>query len=454
MFRLLYFCCRASNMAKILVIEDDLTFSQLLDGFLKKSGYSADLRHDVKSSIKALDQEQYDLLLLDYRLPDGTGLEVLSASRQKSLNMPVIIMTSFNDVRTAVEAMRSGAFDYITKPVNPDELLMRIGEALEPKKEKPSTQSSSTDFISGNSPGAEKLNEYIDLVAPTDMSVIIQGESGTGKEYFARAIHQRSKRAAKPFIALDCGVLSKELAVSELFGHVKGAFTGALTDKKGKFEAAGGGTIFLDEIGNLDYEVQVNLLRALQERVIVPLGSNRAVPVDVRIIAATNDDLLISVSQGKFREDLYHRLNEFKMQLLPLRERAKDFELFTRHFIELANNELNRNVSGLSEEALGVFQKYDWPGNLRELKNVIKRMVLLSKTEEAGIESLPDEMMFSISQAPKISGTDLKAINETNEKTLIMETLRKVKYNKSMAAKLLNIDRKTLYSKIEKYNLE
>lgn len=441
-------------MAKILVIEDDLTFSQLLDGFLKKSGYSADLRHDVKSGIKALEQEQYDLLLLDYRLPDGTGLEVLTASREKSLTIPVIIMTSFNDVRTAVEAMRSGAFDYITKPVNPDELLMRIGEALEPKKEKSSTQYSASDFIQGSSPGAEKLNEYIELVAPTDMSVIIQGESGTGKEYFARAIHQRSKRARKPFIALDCGVLSKELAVSELFGHVKGAFTGAMTDKKGKFEAANGGTIFLDEIGNLDYEVQVNLLRALQERVIVPLGSNRPVPVDVRIIAATNDDLLNSVSQGKFREDLYHRLNEFKMQLLPLRERAKDFELFTRHFIELANNELDRNVTGLSVEALTVFQKYDWPGNLRELKNVIKRMVLLSKSEVAGTESLPDEMMFSISQSPKISGTDLKAINETNEKTLIIETLRKVKYNKSMAAKLLNIDRKTLYSKIEKYDLE
>ncbi|MFD2161509.1 sigma-54-dependent transcriptional regulator [Paradesertivirga mongoliensis] len=441
-------------MAKILVIEDDLTFSQLLEGFLKKNGHEADLRHDVKSGIKALDQQQYDLLLVDYRLPDGTGLEVLTASREKSYGNPAIIMTSFNDVRTAVEAMRSGAFDYITKPVNPDELLMRIGEALAPKKDKSFTPHSSAEFIQGSSPQAAKLKEYVDLVAPTDMSVIIQGESGTGKEYFARAIHQRSKRSQKPFIAIDCGVLSKELAVSELFGHVKGAFTGALTDKKGKFEVAGGGTVFLDEIGNLDYEVQVNLLRALQEKVVVPLGSNRPVSVDIRIIAATNDDLLTSVSQGKFREDLYHRLNEFKMHLLPLRARGKDLGLFTKHFIEVANSELNRDVTRLSDEALDVFQRYDWPGNLRELKNVIKRMVLLSKTREAGIESLPDEMMFSITQSPKVSGTDLKAINEMNEKALIMETLQKVKYNKSMAAKLLNIDRKTLYSKIEKYDLE
>ena len=445
-----------SIMEKILVIEDDLTFSQLLEGFLKKNGYSTDVKHDVKSGIKALEGTKYDLLLLDYRLPDGTGIEVLTASREKSLDIPVIIMTSFNDVRTAVNAMRCGAFDYITKPVNPEELLMVIKEALKRKTESklPDKHPSSTGFISGSSSGAEKLNEYIELVAPTDMSVVIQGESGTGKEYFARVIHQKSKRADKPFIALDCGVLSKELAVSELFGHAKGAFTGAITDKKGKFEAANGGTVFLDEIGNLDYEVQVNLLRALQERVILPLGSNRPVPVDVRIISATHDDLLESVSQGKFREDLYHRINEFKIQLPALRNRGDDFELFTKHFIELANKELGRNVTRLSPEVVSVFKRYDWPGNLRELKNVIKRMVLLSKTEEAGSEALPDEMMFSINQQPKPTGTDLKAINETNEKNLIIDTLEKVKYNKSMAAKLLNIDRKTLYSKLEKYKIE
>ncbi|MEJ6981106.1 sigma-54 dependent transcriptional regulator [Pedobacter sp. P351] len=441
-------------MAKILVIEDDLTFSQLLEGFLIKSGFSVDVRSDVKSGIKALNQSQYDLLLLDYRLPDGNGLDVMAYSRQKDSEIPVIIMTSFNDVRTAVNAIRCGAFDYITKPVNPDELLMAIGQALNTKDIGANEQADSLNFISGSSESAEKLGEYIDLVAPTDMSVIIQGESGTGKEYFARAIHLKSKRSNNPFIALDCGVLSKELAVSELFGHLKGAYTGALADKKGKFEAADGGTIFLDEIGNLDYEVQVNLLRALQERVIQPLGSNKLVTVDVRIIAATNDDLLKSVSQGKFREDLYHRLNEFKIQLPPLRERGNDFDIFVQHFITMANRDLGRNVNNLSAEVYTIFKRYDWPGNLRELKNVIKRMVLLSKTGEAGIETLPDEMIFSISEMPKAHGADLKAINEANEKALISDTLKKVKYNKSMAAKLLNIDRKTLYSKIEKYNIE
>lgn len=442
-------------MANILVIEDDVTFSQLLEGFLSKSGFTVTLANNVKNGIKAIDQQSYSLLLLDYRLPDGTGIDVLSAVRNRGLDLPIIMMTSFNDVRTAVKAMRCGAFDYITKPINPDELLMVINQALDKNETgKSSAQEPSSDFIGGNSAAAEKLQGYIELVAPTDMSVIIQGESGTGKEYFARAIHRQSKRAKKPFIALDCGVLSKELAVSELFGHVKGSFTGAITDKKGKFEAAEGGTIFLDEIGNLDYEVQVNLLRALQERVIQPLGSNKTLNVDVRIIAATNDDLLLSVSQGKFREDLYHRLNEFKIQLPPLRSRGNDFELFSTHFINLANAELSRNVKRLSPEVSAVFEQYDWPGNLRELKNVVKRMVLLSKTEEAGIDSLPEEMIFSITQSPKIKGADLKAINEANEKALIEETLSSVKYNKSIAAKLLNIDRKTLYSKIEKYGIK
>lgn len=457
MFRLLYFSGQGDLhlMANILVIEDDITFSQILEGFLKKSGHTVDVKNNIKSGIKALTEKSFNLILLDYRLPDGNGLEVLSACAERSLNIPVIIMTSFSDVRTAVTAMRCGAFDFITKPVNPDELLMLISEALKEKnKDNSPQQTNSAQFIQGNSPAAKKLNEYIELVAPTDLSVIIQGESGTGKEYFARAIHRKSNRADKPFIALDCGVLSKELAVSELFGHVKGSYTGALSDKKGKFEAAEGGTIFLDEIGNLDYEVQINLLRALQERVIQPLGSNQVIKVNVRIITATNDDLLLSVSHNRFREDLYHRLNEFKIQLPALRNRGSDFELFTEHFIDLANKELGRNVLRLSSEVLEVFKRYDWPGNLRELKNVIKRMVLLSKTEEADIDSLPDEMIFSINQNPKTSESDLKAINETNERNIIVETLQKVKFNKSMAAKLLNIDRKTLYSKIEKYNID
>ena len=442
-------------MAKILIIEDDLTFSQILEGFLTKHGHEPVAVNDVKKSLKLTAEQNFDLFLVDYRLPDGTGLDVLSHIRDRGMSQPVIIMTSFNDVRTAVKSIQLGAFDYITKPVNPDELLMIINNALG-KKEKPVSGNSieHADAIKGKSSIADKLYEHINLVAPTDMSVIIQGETGTGKEYAARALHVHSKRKDKPFIAIDCGALSKELAASELFGHAKGAFTGALNDKKGQFEAANGGTLFLDEVGNLSYEVQVKMLRALQERTIQPLGSTKNVKVNVRIITATNDDLKNSVSNGDFREDLYHRLNEFKIQLPPLRERGKDVELFINHFIKLSNEELNRNVQHLSPAAKDLLLQYDWPGNLRELKNVIKRMVLLTPTETAGIDALPEEMIISINQVPKPQGSDLKAINEVNEKMLIMETLVKVKYNKSKAAKLLNIDRKTLYSKMERYEIE
>ena len=442
-------------MIKILIIEDDLTFAEILEGFLTRHKYEVRVTHGVKKSKLLLDEQVFDLLLVDYRLPDGTGLDILSHLREKGMLQPVIIMTSFNDVRTAVKFIQLVAFTYITKPVNPDELVMIINNAL--KGNEPSIPERSvehTDAIKGKSAIADKLYEHINLVAPTDMSVIIQGESGTGKEYAARALHAQSKRSSKPFIAVDCGALSKELAASELFGHAKGAFTGALSDKKGQFELADGGTLFLDEVGNLSYEVQVKLLRALQERIIQPVGSIKTIKVDVRIITATNDDLKASVSSGSFREDLYHRLNEFKIQLPALREREKDLELFIVHFIKLANIELQRNVLSLSQQAKELLLQYDWPGNLRELKNVIKRMVLLTPGEIAEVASLPDEMVLAVNQGPRSTGSDLKVINETNERAIILETLVKVKYNKSKAAKLLNIDRKTLYSKMERYEID
>ncbi|WP_207426208.1 sigma-54 dependent transcriptional regulator [Pedobacter sp. SYSU D00535] len=443
-------------MIKILVVEDDTTFSMILEGFLQKNGYEVNLEYTAKAGLRSLRENKYDLLLLDYRLPDGNGLELMQEAEKLNLQTPAVIMTSFNDVRTAVQAIRSGARDYITKPVNPDELLMVIKSALEKKDTSVETgKTAESDFVEGQSEESKRLQEYIQLVAPTEMSVIIQGESGTGKENVARSIHRLSKRANKTFVAIDCGSLSKDLAASELFGHSKGAFTGALQDKKGRFEAASGGTLFLDEVGNLSYDVQVQLLRAIQERVIQPLGSNKEVKVDVRLITATNEDLVSSVSKGNFREDLYHRLNEFKIQVPALRTRNGDLHLFVGHFIHQANKELGRDVKRLSPQVTAIFNKYDWPGNLRELKNVIKRMVLLSKGEEAGLETLPDEMVISIkNSAPRPDTTDLKALNQAQEKELIIETLRKVKYNKSKAAKLLNIDRTTLYNKIEKYQIE
>jgi len=440
-------------MAKILLVEDDLTFAQMLQGFLQKHGHKATHAPNVSGGIKLLEQNTFELLLLDYRLADGTGLDVLGKTRGMGQSVPAIMMTSFNDVRTAVKAIRLGAFDYITKPVNPDELLMIMGNALTDKTEDDTENGNAPDFITGNSPQSVKLHEHIDLVAPTDMSVLIQGESGTGKEYVARMIHRQSKRSGKPFVAIDCGALSKDLASSELFGHVKGAFTGAIGDKKGVFEWAEGGTLFMDEVGNLEYDVQVKLLRALQEKVIQPLGSNKNIPVNVRIITATNDDLQNSVTQGQFRQDLYHRINEFKIQLSPLRVRGNDIDIFIKYFIQKANKELGRNVSTISPEVKEALHKYDWPGNLRELNNVIKRMVLLTTSEVAGVEALPDEMLYEDHSHP-VNESDLKAQNEINEKNMIQKALHQVKYNKSKAAKLLNIDRKTLYSKIERYGLD
>lgn len=438
-------------MSQILIVEDDATFTQIIEGFLSKNNYAVETAADLNNAFKLVDKQNYELLLIDYRLPDGTGLDLLKHVRDKGLTVPIIIMTSFNDVRTAVKSIQLGAFDYITKPINPDELLMVIKGLLE-KKESKNTENK--DLIKGKSDVSDKLYEHIDLVAQTDMSVIIQGESGTGKEFAARTLHAQSKRKTKPFIAIDCGALSKDLAASELFGHVKGAFTGAVNDKKGQFEMANGGTLFLDEIGNLSYEVQIKLLRALQERVIQPIGSNKQINVDVRIIVATNDELNNTMKTGEFREDLYHRLNEFKIIIPPLRERGKDLELFINHFVGLANKELSRNVEEIAPDAKALLLKYDWPGNLRELRNVIKRMVLLSPSGVATIDSLPEEMTIAVDQIQLPNSSDLKAINEVNEKNLIIEMLSKAKYNKSKAAKLLNIDRKTLYSKMEKYGID
>lgn len=440
-------------MAHILVIEDDISFSDLIKSFLEKHGHSSVTAHRIATGKALFSEQDFDLVLLDYRLPDGTGLDLLPVIHERNPDLPVIIMTSFHDVRTAVRAIRSGAFEYITKPVNPEELLMILREALQKKNQRPKVDST-LDFIKGESDAANQLYEYIQLVAPTDMSVILQGESGTGKEQAARMIHSNSKRAGNAFVAIDCGALSIELAGSELFGHVKGSFTGAVQDKVGQFEAANGGTLFLDEVGNLSYEVQMKLLRAIQERTIQPIGSNKPVQVDVRIIAATNDDLLESVRNGSFREDLYHRLNEFKIKLPSLKERRKDLDLFTAYFTDKANEELNKQVEGPDEEVRKLFHHYDWPGNLRELKNLIKRAVLLSTGKYFTIKTLPEEMVIAIDNVGEDVGSDLKAIQAVNEKEMIIQTLQAVKYNKSKAARLLNIDRKTLYYKMSKYNID
>ena len=337
-------------MKKILIIDDDREICLLLRKYLTKKGFETHEALSGKEAEKWLKKQEVDLILCDFKLPDYNGLEMLEKIKIIRPAAKVIIITGYSDVRIAVEALKKGAFEYVTKPLYPDEIMLTIINALEtehkqaaPVPKKPSRpEASKTDFISGKSLSAQKVNKHIELIAPTDMSVIILGETGTGKEYVARAIHQKSARSGAPFIAVDCGALPKDLAGSELFGHVKGAFTGALRDKKGCFELANEGTLFLDEIGNLSYENQIKLLRVLQERKVKPLGGSQERKVDVRIIVATNEDLKTAVRKGEFREDIYHRLNEFKIELSPLRERKEDIEVFALHFLKLANEQLRK----------------------------------------------------------------------------------------------------------------
>jgi two-component system response regulator HydG len=457
-------------MPKILLIDDDPTFCLMLSTFLKRQQFEVKTAYTANEGLKSLKAEHFDLVLTDFRLPDKNGLELLEQIRVLTMEVPVILMTHYADIRTAVKAIKMGAFEYLTKPINPDETLLTIKKAISRKGKREEADEAAVPaptgfaFVSGASSQSRQLEEYIALIAPTNMSVIIEGESGTGKEYVARKIHKSSKRHDKPFVAIDCGALSKELAGSELFGHIKGSFTGALADKEGQFEAANGGTLFLDEIGNLSYEIQVKLLRAIQERKVRKIGSNTDLDVDVRILAATNEDLVQAVSRGEFREDLYHRLNEFKINISPLRERTADILMFAEYFLEVANHELERKVEGFDAAVTVALERYSWPGNLRELKNVVKRAVLLAKGTEITLDDLPPEIAYHIPEPTTIVAqpdatrvapvTDLRSATERSEKELILDMLERVKYNKSKAARLLNIDRKTLYNKMRQYNID
>ena len=450
-------------MPKILIIEDDTSFAQMLQKFLERKGYAIETSFTALDGKRKLKQTVFDLVLTDLRLPDQDGIELIAEIQGR---IPIIVMTGYAEVRTAVKAMKKGAYDYIAKPFTPDEVLRIIKAALRPTsndgktgKEHQDTggeithnrrivvPSKNLDLISASS---KKLDEYINLVAPTDMSVLIIGDSGTGKEVTAKAIHQSSKRKDHPFIAVDCGAIPRELASSEFFGHIKGSFTGAIDDKEGTFEAANGGTLFLDEVGNLPYDNQIQLLRALQERKIRRVGSTKEINVDVRIITATNEDLKAAVKQGTFREDLYHRLNEFSLQIPSLVERHGDLALFAEYFLEISNRQLNKEIKGFSKEVWDIFETYNWPGNIRELQNVIRRAVLLTEIGEITRDSLPVEISNPLNNNElhgSISKSDF-------EKDQIMKALKRTNYNKSKAAKILQVTRKTLYNRISQYNMD
>ncbi|HLO90460.1 MAG: sigma-54-dependent transcriptional regulator [Chloroflexota bacterium] len=450
-------------MNKILIVDDDATFSLMLKTFLGNKGFEVSEVYSANKALKILKEQKFDVVLSDFRLPDFDGLELISEIHKIIPAMPIILMTRYGDIRSAVNAIKSGAYDYVTKPVNPDDLLTIIHSTLqhdnnEKPVKQPVAQENSGIFIymRGTSDVAQHVENYINIIAPTEMSVIIQGESGTGKEYVARMVHIKSPRNHKPFIAVDCGALTNELAASELFGHVKGAFTDAQNEKEGQFQLANGGTLFLDEIGNLSYENQLKLLRATQERKVHKMGSNKEEAVDVRILAATNEDLIINVQKGTFREDLFHRLNEFSIYVPPLRDRGEDILQFANYFLEIANRELDKDVKGFDKEVIERLLTYSWPGNIREIKNVIRRAVLLASTGLITKHHLPSIMFISEArnEQSSVSTTDLKSMAESQEKATIMSVLRKTYFNKTKAAQLLNIDRKTLYNKIKLYGLE
>ena len=445
-------------MRSILIVEDDITFGMMLKTWLGKKGFEVSSVSTIARARKHIESQTVDLILSDLRLPDHEGIDLLKWMNEQGKAIPLIIMTGYADIQSAVLAMKLGARDYIAKPVNPGELLKKISEAL---KDSPSQVSSSQatskvtnegqhSYLEGESDAAKQLYNYVGLVAPTNMSVLINGSSGTGKEYVAHRIHQLSKRNNKPFIAVDCGSIPKELAASEFFGHVKGSFTGALTDKTGAFVAANGGTIFLDEIGNLSYEVQIQLLRALQERKIRPVGSTQEISVDIRLISATNENLEQAIEKGTFREDLYHRINEFTLRMPDLKERKEDILLFANFFLDQANKELDKHLIGFDTKASQALMNYHWPGNLRQMKNIVKRATLLAQGSFITLAELGTELL----EAPSFNTTNMALRNEETEKEHILEALRQTGNNKSKAAQLLDIDRKTLYNKLKLYNID
>lgn len=493
-------------MQTILIIDDDRDMCLLLKRFLTRHGYEVLEAYNGKKALEILESTEPSLVMCDFRLEDMEGNVLLGKIKERYPHLPVIIITGYSDIKIAVEVMKMGAYDYITKPLFPDEILVTIKKALadaekgesspavhtssvvtsspeqrpagtETNKDKTQGVTISGDYIFGDSPVFKQILQQIDLVAPTNYTIIIHGESGSGKEAIAQEIHKRSKRKTKPFVAIDCGALSKELAGSELFGHEKGSFTGALNQKLGSLELANTGTIFLDEVANLSYDIQVSLLRVIQERKMRRVGGVKDIDLDVRIIIASNERLWDAVRKGKFREDLYHRFNEFSIDVPPLRQRPDDVMLFVNHFLHQTNVELGKHIKRFSDEVENIFRNYVWYGNLRELRNVIKRATLLTDGEEIEASSLPFEISHfnklqfekqpepvysSVASVPNsftevtenprsISETTLKGASIDAEYEMILKALKKVNFNKSKAAKLLNIDRKTLYNKMKQY---
>lgn len=465
-----------------MIIDDDVDTCTLLSSYLNRNGFETEVAYSGNKGLQKFKAGHFEIILCDYRLGDKEGVEILKEVREVDPKAKVVIITGYSDIKTAVRVIKEGAYDYISKPLIPDEVLSVVKNVQKnsgdysdraPKNERRSNGKSEPqagskgqdDYLRGKSALIKKVYKEVELVSATNYSVLLYGESGTGKEVIAKTIHQESNRSGKPFIALDCGTLSRELAGSELFGHVKGAFTGALGDKTGHFEMANGGTLFLDEVANLSYDIQASLLRIIQERKLKRIGGVKEMDIDVRLIVASNENLKEAYHKGNFREDLFHRLNEFSLTLPPLRERKDDIPLFVRYFLEKVNTELDKNVEEIEEDAMEDLINYSWPGNIRELKNVIRRATLLASGNKITRDNLPwnsEDMFLNFNKKPSDDRLPRRREDELNlkesaslaEYETLMNVLKQVNYNKSQAAQLLKIDRKTLYNKLKKFRQE
>lgn len=449
---------------RILVVDDELPIRELLSTILTGEGYSVSTASSLSEALKLIKEDFYDVIITDLKLPKGNGIDVLRQIRRLNLDTLGIVLTGFGSVESAIEALRTGAYDYITKPFHADEIKILVRKALEYKKlhkeniylRRQIQSTHRVENIVGTSSGMQELFRLIQTVADSDSTILIFGESGTGKELVARAIHYAGPRRNHPLIPVNCGAIPEDLLESELFGHVKGAFTGAVMNRVGRFQLADGGTIFLDEIGDMSPKLQVKLLRVLQEQEFEPVGSTETIKINVRVIAATNKDLEHSVAEKRFREDLYYRLNVIPLYIPPLRERREDIPLLIQHFVEKFNKLKRRKITGFSPKAIELLQEYLWPGNVRELENLVERMAILKSVGEVTVRDLPQK--FKVPEAETIpavgpfpeDGIDFNSVVNDFEKRLILRALNKTEGVKSHAARLLKIKRTTLVEKMKK----
>lgn len=426
-------------MKTILIIEDDIVFSRTISNWLIKKGMATVCAITLADARKKIETKEPDLILADLRLPDGSSITLLKWMSEKYYSVPIIIMTNYGQIENAVTAMQLGAVNYLCKPIQPDKLFALISEIFNKDSEQ-------TGFYRGESGKAQEMYRLIKLVAFSDISVLLRGASGTGKEHVAYEIHAQSHRKNKPYLTVDCGAVSDELAASEFFGHRKGSFTSADSDKTGLFRVADGGTLFLDEIGNLSYKTQMLLLRALQEKRYRPLGSTHEFAFDIRLVAATNENLEKAIAEGRFREDLFHRLNEFTLYLPPLTECREDILPFADFFLKLSCTQQRKRILGFDRLSQAALMGYSWPGNIRELRNVINRAVLVSEGQWISATDLNLNLSIRLEEVSALS-------EEEKERQLLLQTLEKTGNNRTKAAILLNISRTTLYEKLKKYHI-